>query len=1009
LLGWALRLTGFDEERAEDLVHDAFVHFSTARPDLNAILPNLEGYLYTMLRNLNLSNLRRATRQRARQVALSDSSLAEFESLEAGLRAASENAQLQVQEQLHQICLYACRRRETSKAGSVLILRFFHGYYPSEIALVCRTSRGAVDEWMRVARSEVKSFLASPSRSKEKSFRPELNGVGFGSSNAEFVRELREAIFKLKTSDCLSVEKLEELYVSERAASGIDAPSLGHIVSCRRCLDEVNRLLRVPSLAERNPAQMLGPETRRRGNSGNDRDEPSDDNPDDDSNSGAPGVEELVRKSERRLRDVLEHKPKELRICVNGREVEAFAVGSEVTRRRLEIGDEEGALGFVEIFSEREVRLLFCNVEALPSATVQRTRVELSDGRTLELIVDATAHRAPELQVSYHDPTFAEQAVLSAIRETNEQQAKARREGTWREMLRRLPNGLSAALRRHASLPLWMRPGAALAAVLLLATAIALLLFLLKAPVPRVSAAELLRKSAAAETHVAQQQPDSILFRAFRLEEVDAESGKTVAVRRVEIWKSTSNAASARRLFDEREQLIAGEWQSGAGERKIYRLKSAETKLSAATEGAWADAPNVDEFWLLEPSAQIFSSLVGHGDEARVDESRAAYVLRFQNGDERGEAGLLRASLTLNKSDLSPEAMSLVVRRGGALREHRFTVTNSERRAARDVAPSVFEPDAALLDGGEVSVEMRAKVDETLSPLATDAGAHAAAPRPPTATAAPASVELEIEALRLLSQAGADLGEQLSVSRTPEGKLLIKAVVETSERKQALVGSLAPVANNPSVVVEILTATEALEKQRGQRASARLELPEAESQAVEIPLATELRRHFSRGGAVPDEQVETQATRFAARAVERSSQVLQHAWAIKRLASRFSERELAGLSDEARAKWMSLIARHARSLRQQAALQRQELAPIFSGGQSSDDGASPAQITGEKELVRAADLLVELCTAEHRATRAAFTISPAGSREAVAKVARMQSSLRKIEMLAASILDAPQK
>jgi DNA-directed RNA polymerase specialized sigma24 family protein len=34
LRAWALRLTGGDAARAEDLVHDAFVQFTLARPDL---------------------------------------------------------------------------------------------------------------------------------------------------------------------------------------------------------------------------------------------------------------------------------------------------------------------------------------------------------------------------------------------------------------------------------------------------------------------------------------------------------------------------------------------------------------------------------------------------------------------------------------------------------------------------------------------------------------------------------------------------------------------------------------------------------------------------------------------------------------------------------------------------------------------------------------------------------------------------------------------------------------
>src|ERR1044072_7129552 len=69
LRAWALRLTGGDEGRAEDLVHDAFVQFTLARPDL-ARVQNLEGYLYQMLRNLNISQMRRDNRRRGEEPAV---------------------------------------------------------------------------------------------------------------------------------------------------------------------------------------------------------------------------------------------------------------------------------------------------------------------------------------------------------------------------------------------------------------------------------------------------------------------------------------------------------------------------------------------------------------------------------------------------------------------------------------------------------------------------------------------------------------------------------------------------------------------------------------------------------------------------------------------------------------------------------------------------------------------------------------------------------------------------
>src|SRR5260370_12108433 len=148
LLNWALRLTGNDRGRAEDLLHDAFIQFTFTRPDLDSI-QNLEGYLYGMLRYLHLSQVRRAARSPLRQLSVVD-----YDSAEIGLRINDPRDQIQVQDELRSVCHYACTRKQTSKAGSVLILRFFHGYYPSEIAKVLCATHTAVAKRLQLARAE---------------------------------------------------------------------------------------------------------------------------------------------------------------------------------------------------------------------------------------------------------------------------------------------------------------------------------------------------------------------------------------------------------------------------------------------------------------------------------------------------------------------------------------------------------------------------------------------------------------------------------------------------------------------------------------------------------------------------------------------------------------------------------------------------------------------------------------------------------------------------------------
>ncbi len=88
LLGLALQLAGGDQERAEDLLHNAFIQFTLPRRDLPPA-HNLDGYLYVMLRNIHVSQERQAVAERRLTV-----SIADYDSAEIALRTADPQATL---------------------------------------------------------------------------------------------------------------------------------------------------------------------------------------------------------------------------------------------------------------------------------------------------------------------------------------------------------------------------------------------------------------------------------------------------------------------------------------------------------------------------------------------------------------------------------------------------------------------------------------------------------------------------------------------------------------------------------------------------------------------------------------------------------------------------------------------------------------------------------------------------------------------------------------------------
>src|SRR5207237_2572355 len=117
------------------------------------------------------------------------------------------------------------------------------------------------------------------------------------------------------------------------------------------CLDQLSRMLDLPSRDERFPTDTLGTDTRGRGG----------DDGGDDGSATSGGSDRERQKCRKAARQVYEHKPAELCISVNGYLMAAQKVGSELNEQSVSIRIEE-PIDFVEIFIEQEVRLQFLRV-----------------------------------------------------------------------------------------------------------------------------------------------------------------------------------------------------------------------------------------------------------------------------------------------------------------------------------------------------------------------------------------------------------------------------------------------------------------------------------------------------------------------------------------------------------------------------------------------------------------------------------------------------------------------
>jgi RNA polymerase sigma factor (sigma-70 family) len=990
LRAWALRLTNQDRESAEDLVQDAFIQFALGRTSLEEI-ENIDGYLRRMLRYMYLSKISRNAQKFFDQTL----SISEYDSFRQTWRAIAPPDRMQAQEELCQICAYACSRKETSRAGSVLILRFFHDYYPTEIARVLCSSRHCVDQWQRLARSELKLYLTKPARlrfvnaktkTQTKTALTKLSVV-----NCDLLGELRQMIFRSRQGECLLLEELHDIYQLGNSEA-LTTMKLGHLVSCPLCLDLANQILGLPLLAERCQPESYDPKA-----------------PPPDNNSGSTsggGTNNLQTNYQRRLREVREHKPQELRIAVNGFALGSLKVSSDRSEFDFNLGEQE--IDFVEVYSEQGVQLMFLSVsEAARSKSEQWARIDLSEGRSLEARL--CFETGPTLHLSYQEPMLRVASAPTLLKIV-ESEAKIFSRSWYRAglggFLCALRSGIRATLARqrmtqesspedflagHLSIatrkPFWARPEflTAVVSVLLVGAIVA---FKIRTS-PTHNAKSLLAQASVAEELI-NQISDQVTRRLITLE-VRRPAEGLVAQQKIEIWQKSSQ--STRRLYDESNRLIAGTWDTGNGPLTVYH-HGAKLQTQPATERPDYLLINLENIWQLEISAKGFMTLIADTEEAHVEESPTSYILRYDKEAQIGASRLLKATLILSRSNLHAIEQTLLIERGGEVSEYRFVETSFEQLPQNAVKPNVFEVEPELVDESTRAEGRRMK--STIDSIQPSSFIHH--------PSAAASTELEVDVAYLLNQANENRNEQVTLSRTANGLLRVEGIVDSEQRKIELLRALAPVSKNPAVKIEVGTVTETM-KHQAPASSGIATIREAEDTVNTIAAYYDLRNYFAKNDSIApaqsEDRLDEMVRSFSSRTVNRAYRSLFHAIELRRLVDRFTNVDMRTVSPDARAKWLQMLREHAAAFERDCAVLRQTIEPIFFTGQSSN-AAPEFKIASDADLARAIERLHKLALANNEAIREAFTISSQSSSTAL-KSPQLRRSLLGAEKLAAVI------
>ncbi|HEY6333741.1 MAG TPA: hypothetical protein VI756_30775, partial [Blastocatellia bacterium] len=967
-------------------------------------IQNLDGYLYGVLRNMHMSRVRRAARIRRQDISVVD-----FDSAEIWLRSASPDTVVQSRDLLTRVCHYACVRKETSKSGSILILRFFHGYYPTEIARIARCQRRAVDDWMLIARKEARLQIDQI----DQTIRP----IPVSSSANNFLDQLRKRIFDSRKGLCLAEDELTAIYEDE-GDQALGYKLLAHIVSCITCLERVNNILHLPPLSDRFPTDMLGNDVSI-GRSGPRR--------------VAAGMK--THETRRLARSVYNHSPNELILTVNGFFTASEKLTSKLCERAIVVGTAE-KISIVEAFSEQGVRLAGLHVEPPPEGDLsQRSSVNLSDGRRLELSISFEGV-SPTITTKYENAEYLwtpepETAPLSQdvddsilrlarvgakeLETAKPQRTDAQTRGTRGTVLTGRPRPLGVLGRLFGALAQnWITPGTVTAAMAMVL--IAVIAYFQLHPT-RVLADQLLRQAAQAEGAQAVNHPGLIQHRRFAIEQRRlAPASSTVQKQTVELWTNPANGLKARRVYDSNGQLSDGEWIDNNGRHSLFRRG-----LPAVSQNDSDDklGPILDsgDLWRLGLSASEFLGIVDHPERALVQSSGGSYVIKWSAESRDSSNGVVNASITLKGSELRAVDETLDVRHSESLVEYRFSEMAYETVPVGSVQPSVFQPETGAPD----------TISKPLSRLGTvEPGAGAPA-------AEPALTDGEYNTLKTdviyeLHRAGACLtGAQADFEKTSDGKLRVQLLTEGEGRKNEMTKALGSLASNPRVQLGIKTFQEAAAV-RPQTVPDSASVRRIDVTGNTIPAYNDLRTFFQShtsqspaklsGAAVPgagqpgpdparDHAAETQMDdrirTFAGKVLKDSRQAVTNAWALRHHAE--ESPAAASLAPLEREEVLAMVRDHAKEVLRETEALRNELGPIFAGAGASGPGAAPAEAV--PDISSASERLLSLTLANERTIQGAFSIGPDGHQSSPALDSdEFWRSLRETESIAAGLLAA---
>jgi DNA-directed RNA polymerase specialized sigma24 family protein len=903
----------------------------------------LRGYLYKTLKNLSISQGLRNGRN-----ALSNLKLIDYDSAEIAVAAVDRSQLLYVRSDLAGICEYACIRRRTARAASVLMLRFFFGYHSNEIVEILQSTPVAVDRLIQIARQEARAFLTRPGTlhfmgqdvtrtSSYSQYLPDEPGALFA--------ELRRRIFSEVEGGCAPEGEMESRYGTPPGPQ-VTTPDLAHLVSCRSCLEKANSLLHLPSLSERFSSDFL---------------DHTDDSSPPSPSSGCHALPKLRKK----LRETFEHRPIKLQVAVNGEIRGAQQVTSSISNFQIKLKPFSHP-EFIEVLSEQGLCLLYLDLETtdITDPSSQRAEVELSDGRSL--IVEITSGGASQVvNVSYYDPLLDDASETRSLNPelwplplhedpTSPSPARRRFSGRIRERLSRCLSTFN-----------WRWPLSLGLATAWVAGLIGLGLFndSRKKTTVLPAASTLLTESIRAEQNVI--PPQGAVRQTFALEVWSGEGSLLDSVK-VESLRSKIPERSAFRLFSANGGFVAGRWTDGAG--KVTRYSKNKGQHSSGDRHPQAQ---FDEAWTHIPDPAGFEKISGDPQKLSVQRNGETYELDYAEAGAPHDSAIISGNLVLATTTLRAVAETLRLRTGRETREYRFKELKYEVVPANQVQNSDFDPDPEL------------------SSLRSDLPSS----RPDTNDA-----HLALEALQLLSNLGPEVERVVDMERLPDGSVQLSGVFSTSVQKAAVLRVFQSMPSGGHLKLALHSNDEISESIEPKSF---IHVESAASIEVEnqrIPFDPKLRSFLSSQG-LSDQLLEERIHQVASDTIGHIAQLHREAWSIRQIsANDFTNADLRLMQPEDKMLWLTLLDKHIRAFDQDLSAIDRDLAFFHPNEQTRLPAYSPApsSLRNTNELGSVANLLSQNSERLDRLLTAGLTLSSSNlpANHNVAEIAELLADLR---------------